>query len=178
MDLLTKVLIYILKCVVYSMKHLKTFEYFKFKGGMGKGVKHYGSAGIVFVYNDMILLVHPTGRGDDEWSFPKGRVDKNEKIKKAALREVEEEIGVKFPKENLKNTLLQEVTPVPKLKGIKHYWYYTYYLSEKEFQKYFGGKLKMDSKNIQLDEIDKARFFTREEAEHKMDMKLLDALNY
>lgn len=45
------------------------------------------------VYNDKkeILFIHRKGR----WDLPKGKVDKNESLEEGAVREVEEETGVK-----------------------------------------------------------------------------------
>ena len=45
-----------------------------------------------------ILLVHPTGGPPmGSWSIPKGHIEPGETIKQAALREVQEEVGLIFP---------------------------------------------------------------------------------
>jgi len=49
------------------------------------------AAGGVVSKGDRILLIHRLGK----WDFPKGKLDKNEKFKDAAVREVEEECNVK-----------------------------------------------------------------------------------
>jgi ADP-ribose pyrophosphatase YjhB (NUDIX family) len=49
------------------------------------------AAGGVVVKGDRLLLMHRRG----VWDLPKGKLDDNEKSKKAAVREVEEETGVK-----------------------------------------------------------------------------------
>jgi 8-oxo-dGTP pyrophosphatase MutT (NUDIX family) len=49
------------------------------------------AAGGVVVKDDKILLMYRRG----VWDFPKGKLDSNEKSKRAAIREVEEETGVR-----------------------------------------------------------------------------------
>lgn len=49
------------------------------------------AAGGVVEKNDTILLIHRLGK----WDLPKGKLEKNEKSKTAAIREVFEETGVK-----------------------------------------------------------------------------------
>lgn len=50
------------------------------------------SAGGVVIFGNAILLLR---KFNGDWVLPKGRVEKNETIKEAALREVLEESGVK-----------------------------------------------------------------------------------
>ena len=55
------------------------------------------SAGLVIIYKNEILLVHPTGaawRGT--YSIPKGEIDDFESPLHAAIRETKEEIGIDF----------------------------------------------------------------------------------
>lgn len=49
------------------------------------------AAGGVVKQNDKILAIFRNGK----WDIPKGKVEKGERIKKAAIREVEEECGIK-----------------------------------------------------------------------------------
>lgn len=42
-----------------------------------------------------LLLIRRDRHGGDEWSFPKGKLDPGESFEEAALREVEEETGVR-----------------------------------------------------------------------------------
>lgn len=151
------------------MEYIKLFENFE---------KHYGSAGIVFIYNEMVLLVHASNRSFGTWSYPKGRLDKGEQIIDAAIREVEEEIGVSMPKEKIEKLILKEAKPVQKYRGVKHYWYYTYNLTEEEFQYYFDGKYVMDVNKLQIKEIDQARFFTKKEAKKVLPKKFREILEY
>jgi 8-oxo-dGTP pyrophosphatase MutT (NUDIX family) len=49
------------------------------------------AGGIVKNSNDELLFIFRNGL----WDFPKGKIEKNESIKEAALREVEEECGIR-----------------------------------------------------------------------------------
>jgi 8-oxo-dGTP diphosphatase len=51
------------------------------------------AAGGVVVRDGLVLLVHRPRY--DDWSFPKGKLDPGESFEEAALREVEEETGVR-----------------------------------------------------------------------------------
>jgi 8-oxo-dGTP pyrophosphatase MutT (NUDIX family) len=51
------------------------------------------AAGGVVVRDDRVLLVHRPRY--DDWTFPKGKLDAGESFEDAALREVEEETGLR-----------------------------------------------------------------------------------
>lgn len=61
------------------------------------------SAGVVIIYKNKILLAHPTSskRYHSVLSFPKGHIEKGESELQAALREVEEEVGIKLNRKQL-----------------------------------------------------------------------------
>lgn len=152
------------------MEFIKLYDSFK--------QKHYGSAGIVFIHDDKILLVHASKDAYGTWSYPKGRIDKNEEVIDASLREVSEEIGVNIPKTNIERLELKETKPVQKVNGIKHYWFYTYYLTDIEFEEYFDNIYEMDINKLQVDEIDQAKFFTKNEARKVLPKKFRAILEY
>ena len=52
----------------------------------------YAGGGIVFNENDELLIIHRRGK----WDLPKGKIELKEKIIDGAVREVEEETGVKI----------------------------------------------------------------------------------
>lgn len=148
---------------------MKTYENF---------IKHYGSVGIVFIYDEKVLIVHPFDPDGiyDGWSYPKGHLEKGEKHSETAIREVEEEIKLKLPSDFLDNIELQELEPVHKDKGIKHYWYYKYDLRPDEFNRYFNDTLIIPKEKLQLDEVDEARFVDIEEAKKLLSSKFLGIL--
>lgn len=167
------------------MKYLKTFN---------ESVSNeYYSAGIVFVYDDKILLVHPTNRSapdepidDDDyiWSYPKGKVDDGEDLKMAAIREIGEELSISLPDNFLDNINMEEAyvgikhDPLPEFRGLKHYVYFTYYLNDVEFEKYFNSELTIPKNKLQLWEVDAAQFFDRKTAKIKCAEKISKILNY
>ena len=59
-------------------KFIKNFKLIKAAGGVVKN------------NNDELLFIYR----NDKWDLPKGKIEKNEKFKEAAIREVEEETGV------------------------------------------------------------------------------------
>lgn len=57
------------------------------------------SAGLAIVYNNKLLLGHPTGHRDESLTIPKGKIDKGETKLEAAIRETYEEVGIQVPLE-------------------------------------------------------------------------------
>jgi 8-oxo-dGTP diphosphatase len=54
------------------------------------------SAGILFIHEKDAILAHSTGAPwFGSWMPPKGGVDEGETLKQAAIRETEEEIGIR-----------------------------------------------------------------------------------
>ena len=61
------------------------------------------SAGLVIIYDNKILLVHPTGqKWYGSYSIPKGHVEEGEEYLDAAIRETQEEVGIKFKPNQIK----------------------------------------------------------------------------
>jgi 8-oxo-dGTP pyrophosphatase MutT (NUDIX family) len=89
-----------------------------------KKVEFRFSAGGVVFKGDKVLVIKP--KGTDRWQLPKGHIDKGESSKETAVREVEEEGGVKVkPIEKIGDTQYFFV-----LKGQKIFKKVTFYLME------------------------------------------------
>ena len=109
---------------------------------------------------DEILVVHRPAY--DDWSFPKGKLEGDESDEAAALREVEEETGLRCRLEReLPTTRYRDARGRPK---IVRYWLMTP----------SGGRLGA------ANEVDDARFVTLAEARdllsYRRDVELLDSL--
>jgi 8-oxo-dGTP pyrophosphatase MutT (NUDIX family) len=102
------------------------------------------AAGGVVVRDGKVLLVHRPRY--DDWTLPKGKLDKGESFEDAALREVEEETGVRC-------TLGRELPGTMYMVGgrpkVVRYW-----LMEPEFETPF----------VPNDETDELRWLSRDEA--------------
>jgi len=79
------------------------------------------SGGLVLDETDKMLLIHRRGF----WDLPKGKIEKGEKKKAAAIREVEEETGIS---DIVLHNKILTTRHTYRLKGVrvlkKSYWYY------------------------------------------------------
>lgn len=109
---------------------------------------------------DEILVVHRPAYGD--WSFPKGKLEADEREEEAAVREVEEETGLLCRLEReIATTSYRDARGRPKT---VRYWLMTP----------IGGRLGA------ANEIDDARFVSLDEARalltYRRDVELLDRI--
>jgi len=104
------------------------------------------AAGGVVIDGDRAVVVHRPRHGD--WSLPKGKLDEGEDWEAAALREVEEETGLRCALEAELPTVDYEVGGRPK----RVRWWRMRVLEDL-------GDAARD------DEVDELRWVTREEAE-------------
>ena len=126
--------------------------------------KEISAGGVVYKKENghvFILLINPKSRNfgppEDYWTFPKGRVDEGEDLKTAAMREVEEEGGVKGEIE----ADLGYVKYFRNWEGDKAIKFVHYFL-----MKYISGDPKDHD-----DEIADAGWFGVEEAEGRLKFK-------
>lgn len=113
---------------------------------MGKKVK---SAGTLLIKKNplRVLIVHPSGayNRNAAWSIPKGKIEEDETTEDAARRETREEVGIESPLD------LKFLGDVVYKSGKRVYAYY--------------GELDESINPIINWEVDKAEFFSLEEAE-------------
>lgn len=115
------------------------------------------SAGLVILYDNKILLEHPKGqKWFSTYSIPKGNIEEGENPLSAALRETEEELGLKFTADQIE----------PNDKG---YINYTDNKSDIYKRVYFyilklNAPINIDQSKLQKDEIDWAGFLSKEDA--------------
>lgn len=119
--------------------------------------KAFSAGGVVYKFDGEILkiLLIATKNGK-VWSLPKGLVEKNEDIKKTALREIKEETGVD-------GKIIDEVGEISYwfvIKNEKYFKRVKYFLVE-----YISGDINPDW------EVDIAKWFTSKEALQKLTYK-------
>lgn len=139
------------------------------------------TAGIVFIYKNRILLVHPPNhKWSKTFSYPKGRIEKNESIIDCAIRETREEIGVNINKNLLKNNKPYRIVNIDEeFNGlIKIDYFYVLYLNDIMFNKIFKNDYIIKKYKLQKKEIDWAGFLTKDQSLKKIKPRLKKVLDY
>jgi ADP-ribose pyrophosphatase YjhB (NUDIX family) len=127
------------------------------------------SAGLVILYQNKILLVHPTNAAwYGTFSIPKGEIEDDEDILEAAIRETKEEIGIEFDKEEI-GCESNHVNYVRNGKTYKRVYYFTINLNYPIDDSLF---------TLQQDEVDWVGFLNKEEAEKRISPRLKELLKY
>jgi 8-oxo-dGTP pyrophosphatase MutT (NUDIX family) len=116
------------------------------------------SAGLAIFKERRLLLVHPKGGSMSNFSIPKGIIEPNESILDAAIRETREEVGLEVSLENIDTNNEHKVLYLKNNQIVKIVYYYTAVVDIN-----FTGH-SLPKENLQLNEINYAAFFTREEA--------------
>lgn len=142
---------------------------------MSKNKKQLKSAGLLIIYNNKFLLAHQRGRKKDEgYGIPKGLIDKKETILEAAIRETNEELGLTIPKELIDTSKLFKFE-VNTYKYNKTVYYYNVLINN---LKQIGLNTEIiPVSNLQIDEIDEARFMDITEALSKITKSQKNILN-
>lgn len=139
------------------------------------GIRH--TVGIVFEYNNKILLVHPTGEPKTKsFSYPKGGADSGESYEDTAVREVREETGIDYPKENLKDKPFHSLQYF-KRDALKIQYFYIVKLTPEEYKRYINVII-IPKENLQLEEVNWAGFVDIKECEILLKDKFEVILNY
>lgn len=121
------------------------------------------SAGLAIICNKKVLLMHTTGRADmHSYGIPKGGLEKSESNLEAAIRETQEESGIKVPKKLIDKT---EHTFVVTSRKYKYNKVVTYFIVQLEDISQIGlTDIKIPKKQLQLKEVDIAEFFDYRES--------------
>lgn len=117
-----------------------------------------------------ILLVHPGGpyfKNKDEkyWGIPKGLIEPNEDALTAAIREFQQETGIKYKGEQL----IQLDKSIYKSGKVVYAWAFKGKFNEKIKSNYFEMEWPPKSGQIQsFPEVDRGEMFTLDEAMKKI----------
>jgi len=128
-----------------------------------KKVKNQVSSGLAIVFEHKVLLAHTTGRKwNAGYGIPKGGLDKGESPLAAAIRETEEEVGIKVSKDLINKTEYTFVVTSRKYSYNKTvYWY----IVEIDSLDQIGLKTERVPKNqLQMEEINWAGFLSYNDA--------------
>ena len=140
------------------------------------------SAGVIIILNNnKILLSHATNaRWQKTFSFPKGGIEKDEKKKDAAIRELMEETSIVITKGQISNPDDAIIVNYTDKHGntYKRLYLYTVYIED-------ISEIGLESEivpieNLQADELDWCGFLTKEDAKDKIFNRvehLLDLIN-
>lgn len=134
------------------------------------------SAGIAIVWQGQVLLVHTTGRKfTTGYGIPKGGIDKGETELQAAIRETYEEVGIKVPKKLIDRTPYTFVVTSRKHKYNK---IVTYFIAEIDSLEQIGlNGPKVPKSQLQIKEVDDARFLDRNSASKVIMKSQVDLIN-
>ena len=126
-------------------------------------LKQKYSAGLAITYQGKVLLGHTSGRSSyHSYGISKGGIEEGESILDAAIRETEEEFGIKVPKNLIEK---DEYTFVVTSRKYKYNKVVYYYILEIQDLSQIGLKtLEIPKSQLQLKEIDRALFVGYQDA--------------
>jgi len=134
------------------------------------------SAGLAIIWEDKVLLAHTTGRNfKTGYGIPKGGIEKGETQLDAAIRETSEEIGINVPRSLVSSNSYQFGVDAKKwgYKKIVHY-----YIVQIDSLDQIGLKEpKVPKSQLQLEEINDARFMDYKQAAKVINVSQKDLLS-
>lgn len=150
------------------MSILKFTEFINERWAIDMPVEHRIAAGVALIYNNKILLVHPT---NSSWKkptlgIPKGKLDRlDEDPMDAALRELEEETGIKLTPDQLESTPYD----ITFWKGGKADGTLIYFICEISDLSEIGlTSERLPKSHLQAEEVDWGGFLSSDDAYSKM----------
>jgi 8-oxo-dGTP pyrophosphatase MutT (NUDIX family) len=140
------------------------------------------SAGVIIILNNnKILLSHATNaRWEKTFSFPKGGIEKDEKKKDAAIRELAEETSIVITKDQISNPDDAIIVNYIDKSGVNYKRLYLYTVYIEDISEIGLESEIVPIENLQADELDWCGFLTKEEAKDKIFTRvehLLDLIN-
>jgi 8-oxo-dGTP diphosphatase len=130
------------------------------------------SAGILIICKGKALMAHST---NSPWwrsyTPPKGGIEKGETFEQAASREVEEEVGIKIDPSVLKERIEVEYRNP---KGAKYKIVHLFIHRIESYEEIGLDDDHVPFSQLQREEVDEARFMTKEEIEKKILPRYLD----
>ncbi len=130
------------------------------------------SAGLLIVQQNRILLGHPTNAPwYGTYTIPKGKVEEDESLIDAAIRETYEEMGIKIDINDIKNKNKPNIIEYKNEKGVIY-----------KIVKYFVVEPKQEiiinKSRLQKREIDWAGFLDKDEARARIFWRYEEMLDY
>ena len=128
------------------------------------------SAGVIIILNKTkIMLSHATNaRWEKTFSFPKGGIEKDEKKKDAAIRELAEETSIVITKEQISNPDEPIIVNYINKEGINYKRLYLYTVYIEDISEVGLETEIVPIENLQIEELDWCGFLTKEEAQDKI----------
>ena len=124
------------------------------------------SAGIIFVWENKILLCHPTNSSSyKSFSFPKGGVNKGETLIDAAIRECKEETGIIANENNISKNFIVNYNKMNCKKIFKKVHLFLIYINS--LSELGLTSLEVPKNQMQLSENDWAGFLTLKECKER-----------
>lgn len=126
------------------------------------------SAGLFIIYNDEVLLIHPTNANwKDSFQIPKGIMEDFETKLQTAIRETKEEVGLIITENMIDRISKPGIIEYRKSNKLyKRVYYYIVRLKEKP-----------EIINLQLEEVDWAKFVPYEEAKKMIFWRFRETLD-
>tara|TARA_S200002703_G_scaffold104798_1_gene90924 strand:+ start:286 stop:771 length:486 start_codon:yes stop_codon:yes gene_type:complete len=134
------------------------------------------SAGLAIIYDNKVLLAHTTNRGwYGSYGIPKGGIEDGESKLDAAIRETQEEVGIKVPMKLIDTTEHTFTLTTRKYKYTKIVYYYIVKIDDLS---QIGLKdLRIPKKQLQVEEVDWAGFIDYREAMKRVMKSQLPVIN-
>jgi predicted NUDIX family NTP pyrophosphohydrolase len=138
-------------------------------------------SGVVLILDNRILLVNPKKFKDKKrkWSVPKGHVEKDLSNLENALKELREESGIKLnPGKAKKNKIKEKTITYKKSAKKKELHCYVIKLKKKDLPVDVKNNFQIARKFFRRSEISQAGFFTKQQAENRIEEAQKELLKY